>query len=94
MPMHILVSMPSRANASLLRGFIIMVNPVAKKVSMPSRANASLLLKTILAAVTSMTALCQCHLGLMPHCYENNEKILGDWQCVSMPSRANASLLH
>ena len=60
---------------------------------MPSRAGASLLLFCLEYKVDPK-AVCQCPLGLVPHCYLEAAKEYGDIiDIVSMPSRASTSLL-
>ena len=62
-------------------------------VSMPSRASTSLLLICREVALRR-TVLCQCPLGLVPHCYYGLQ-IKGKHllHIVSMPSRASTSFL-
>ena len=70
LPNRLIVSMPSRANASLLLISFVMADRHVRLVSMPSRANASLLhLKW--ACMTRNATTCQCPHGLMPHCYRS-----------------------
>ena len=62
-------------------------------VSMPSRAYTSLLQLCRRTSKKYNDKMCQCPLGLIPHCYEIKEKTY-NWFCeVSMPSRAYTSLL-
>ena len=62
---------------------------------MPSRASTSLLLekRTVLPLVSNV--MCQCPLGLVPHCYAIELALNDDAyiNLVSMPSRASTSLL-
>ena len=88
------VSMPSRASTSLLLFRSVKdLRVINSYVSMPSRASTSLL-PAILGNIGRMTSLCQCPLGLVPHCYPILYK---EWNLcsffVSMPSRASTSLL-
>ena len=60
---------------------------------MPSRASTSLLLKNRFLAEYAFI-VCQCPLGLVPHCYRVTQKeVYYDQTEVSMPSRASTSLL-
>ena len=60
--------MPSRACTSLLQGKNY-EKIYLYHVSMPSRACTSLLQEEEVTVVALFT-LCQCPLGLVPHCYE------------------------
>ena len=65
------VSMPSRASTSLLLFRSVKdLRVINSYVSMPSRASTSLL-PAILGNIGRMTSLCQCPLGLVPHCYDS-----------------------
>ena len=68
------VSMPSRASTSLLLFRSVKdLRVINSYVSMPSRASTSLL-PAILGNIGRMTSLCQCPLGLVPHCYSTPSK--------------------
>ena len=88
------VSMPSRASTSLLLFRSVKdLRVINSYVSMPSRASTSLL-PAILGNIGRMTSLCQCPLGLVPHCYAVDcNDITHQIIRVSMPSRASTSLL-
>ena len=87
------VSMPSRASTSLLLFRSVKdLRVINSYVSMPSRASTSLL-PAILGNIGRMTSLCQCPLGLVPHCYSRLRILVQAKKNVSMPSRASTSLL-
>ena len=62
---------------------------------MPSRASTSLLPMNSMILKFSHLLTCQCPLGLVLHCYTDDEDDEDhDNNLVSMPSRASTSLLH
>ena len=63
-------------------------------VSMPSRAYTSLLQLCRRTSKKYNDKMCQCPLGLIPHCYHQQCCLLTQKHIVSMPSRAYTSLLH
>ena len=91
-PRILIVSMPSRASTSLLLVMMAGIGAIASAVSMPSRASTSLLHRLKILLI-SENILCQCPLGLVPHCYLYHilSSVENNW--VSMPSRASTSSL-
>ena len=61
-------------------------------VSMPSRASTSLLREQYSVSLEE-SMVCQCPLGLVPHCYVYYTLFTSVLRIVSMPSRASTSLL-
>ena len=62
-------------------------------VSMPSRAYTSFLLSVAYGYKIIGALLCQCPLGLIPHFYNEEVKVIVPIREVSMPSRAYTSFL-
>ena len=90
---HWNVSMPSRANASLLRRIYERRITESIKVSMPSRANASLLHRCYITGwyrYQRVSMPSRANASLLPITRELTSQ---SQVSVSMPSRANASLL-
>ena len=86
--------MPSRAYTSFLPWCSERKDRVVAPVSMPSRAYTSFLRVNMLKKMLSVTMLCQCPLGLIPHFYVKKAKDRkNNTTTVSMPSRAYTSFL-